>query len=210
MTRCVAAGDERQTSAVTPAIYVRRVSDVLVLGPGRRRGCRRGTAATTWYERGVALEAGDPAAAEAAYRRAVAGLPSLADAHNNLGRLLHERGALAEAEAHYRLALCAAAVEPGPAEARATYWFNLGVAVEDGGRWAEAIAAYREALAASDDLADAHFNLARLLGLRARQLEAAPAGPGGRAPGAAAPLVREATRHLAAYRALRPAARRVR
>ena len=42
------------------------------------------------------------------------------------------------------------------------YWFNLGVALEDQGRRAEAIAAYREALARDERLPDVHFNLARL------------------------------------------------
>ena len=41
----------------------------------------------------------------AAYRRALELDPELADAHLNLGRLLHERGEAAEAERHYRRAL---------------------------------------------------------------------------------------------------------
>ena len=124
------------------------------LGP--RRGLRRGIGATTWYDAGCRLEASDPAAAIAAYERAVAGCPTLADAHNNLGRLHHDAGALATAEACYRLALCAAPTI-------ALYWFNLGVVVEDQGRRAEAIAAYERAIALDDGAADAHFNLARLL-----------------------------------------------
>jgi tetratricopeptide (TPR) repeat protein len=40
--------------------------------------------------------------------------------------------------------------------------FNLAVLLEDLGRRDEAIAAYREALALDPQLADAHFNLARL------------------------------------------------
>jgi tetratricopeptide (TPR) repeat protein len=40
--------------------------------------------------------------------------------------------------------------------------FNLGTALEELGRPAEAIAANRHALEADPDLADAHFNLARL------------------------------------------------
>ena len=116
---------------------------------------RRGTSATAWYERGVALEASDPAAAIAAYERALAALPAFADAHNNLGRLHHDAGQPAAAESCYRLALCA--------ERRvALYWFNLGVALEDQRRDAEAIAAYEEAVALDPSCADAHFNLARL------------------------------------------------
>ena len=58
--------------------------------------------------------------------------PGHADAHLNLGRLLHEGGDLAGAEAQYR-----AALEADPSSARALY--NLGVAMEDQGRRAEAL-----------------------------------------------------------------------
>ena len=112
----------------------------VVRGLGPRRGCRRAPSARAWYERGVALESTDVAAARDAYERALAGNPDLADARNNLGRLVHEAGEVAAAEACYRLALCAS-------RDVAVYWFNLGVALEDQGRRAEAIAAYREALA---------------------------------------------------------------
>src|SRR3954463_10653689 len=96
-----------------------------VIGP--RRGLRRGTSATTWYDLGVRLEASDSQAAIAAYERALAGCPSLADAYNNLGRLHHDAGALGAAESCYRLAICAD-------DKLALYWFNLGVVVEDQGR----------------------------------------------------------------------------
>src|SRR6478609_6510953 len=46
-------------------------------------------------------------AALAAYRQAIAGEPGLADAHLNLGRLLHEQGKTGEAERCYREALAA-------------------------------------------------------------------------------------------------------
>jgi tetratricopeptide (TPR) repeat protein len=128
----------------------------------------------------------------AAYERALAGCPGFADAHNNLGRLLHDAGSLAAAESSYRLAICA---DPGVA----LYWFNLGVVVEDQGRRAEAISAYERAIeiheqteAALDSdarLADAHYNLARLLELT------------GRRTGDDA-LLQRAVRHLLRYRAL--------
>src|SRR5258706_16271230 len=109
---------------------------------------RRGTSATGWYEQGCALEATDPAGAVIAYQRAVAGRPDLADAHNNLGRLPHDRGELVAAESGYRLAICAAvAADVGDRPGTALYWFNLGVSVEDQGRGAEAIAAYERAIA---------------------------------------------------------------
>jgi tetratricopeptide (TPR) repeat protein len=142
----------------------------LALRPGSRCGFRRGMSATRWYDLGCRLEASDPERASAAYERAVAGCPGFADAHNNLGRLLHDAGSLAAAESSYRLAICA---DPGVA----LYWFNLGVAVEDQGRRAEAITAYERAIELDErseatgggGAADAHYNLARLLELTARR-----------------------------------------
>ncbi|MGH7517172.1 MAG: tetratricopeptide repeat protein [Gemmatimonadales bacterium] len=52
---------------------------------------------------------------------------------------------------------CSRALQPWP-----TALFNLGTALEDLGRTGEAIAAYRETIAADAAFADAHFNLARL------------------------------------------------
>jgi tetratricopeptide (TPR) repeat protein len=132
------------------------------LGPGARFGLRRGTSATGWYDTGCRLETTDPAGAIAAYERALTGCPSLADAHNNLGRLHHDAGAPAVAESCYRLAICA---DPSVA----LYWFNLGVAVEDQRRNAEAIVAYERAIELDVGVADAHFNVARLLELSARR-----------------------------------------
>ena len=117
---------------------------------------RRATSALQHYERGLGLEATDPAGAMAAYRRAVAARPDLADAHNNLGRLLHDAGDLAGAEACYRRAIQANATQ-------ALYHFNLGVALEDAGDARGSIAAYERSIALDAMLADAHFNLARQL-----------------------------------------------
>ena len=150
--------------------------------PEPRFGLRRGTSATSWYDTGCRLEGVDRLGAAAAYERAVAGCPSLADAHNNLGRLLHEAGSPAAAEGGYRLAICA---DPGIA----LYWFNLGVAVEDQGRCAEAIAAYQRAIELCADAADAHYNLARLLELTGRRTGDDL-------------LLRRAVRHLLRYREL--------
>jgi len=115
--------------------------------------------AADWFARGEELEAegapGAVAAAMAAYRRAIASEPGLADAHLNLGRLLHEQGKMGEAEQCYRQALAA---RPGDATAA----FNLGVALQDLGRLAEAAEAYEAALALDPTLADAHYNLAGL------------------------------------------------
>lgn len=152
-----------------------------------RRGCLRATSAVDHYERGLALEAADqPDAAMAAYRRALAGRPDLADALNNLGRLHHDRDQLGEAESLYRLAICAAASTPGGV---ALYWFNLGVVVEDNGRNAEAIGCYERALGLDASLADAHFNLSRQLERIGRR-------------GDDVLVMRRAVRHLKCYRDL--------
>ena len=111
--------------------------------------------ADDWYELGLELEAVEPAEARDAYRRALELDAHHADAHVNLGRLLHEEGLVEEAERHYRLAL-----RENPEHATAA--FNLGIALEDLDRAADAIEAYRAALALDPRLADAHYNVARL------------------------------------------------
>lgn len=158
------------------------MGDLLHFQLGPRRGLRRGTSATAWYAQGCELEAVDPARAIAAYQRALSGRPDFADAHNNLGRLLHEHGQAAAAESCYRLALCSD-------DSIALYWFNLGVSVEDQGRVSEAIEAYERALAIDPHLADAHFNVARLLELVGKK-------------GGDELVLRRAVRHLVRYRDL--------
>ncbi len=165
-----------------PSVAIQPAAKLL----GSRRGLLRGTPTATWYERGCQLELQDPAGAIAAYARAIAGCPTFADAHNNLGRLHHDARSLAVAESCYRLAICAD-------DRVALYWFNLGVVVEDQGRHAEAIAAYERALERDAEAADAHYNLARLLELNGRragdEIE-----------------MRRAVRHLLRYRQLRQGA----
>jgi tetratricopeptide (TPR) repeat protein len=109
--------------------------------------------ADDFYERGCELEATDPAAAESAYRRALALDPARAEAHVNLGRLFHERGEAAAAAEEYGLAL-----RLRPEDSTAA--FNLGVAFEDLGRDLDAADAYEKATAFDPDHADAFFNLA--------------------------------------------------
>jgi tetratricopeptide (TPR) repeat protein len=108
--------------------------------------------AADWYERAGELEEDFPEEAMAAYRRPVEIDPGFADAHVNLGRLLHEHGETAEAERHYRLAL---AIRPEDTTAA----FNLGVALQDLDRLREAADAYEIALTVDPRLADAHYNL---------------------------------------------------
>jgi tetratricopeptide (TPR) repeat protein len=109
--------------------------------------------AEEWYELGCELEFSAIDEARDAYRRAVELNPHHADAHVNLGRLLHEEGECEAAAAHYRIAL---SIEP----AHATASFNLGVALEDLEQVDGAVAAYERALQLDPDNADCHFNLA--------------------------------------------------
>ena len=108
-----------------------------------------------WYDLGCDLEAHDVSEARDAYRRAVEIDPWHADAHINLGRLLHDDGEVAAAEGHYRIALARRPGDP-------TATFNLGVALEDLGRLDEAREAYRRTLDSDPRWADAHYNLAGL------------------------------------------------
>jgi tetratricopeptide (TPR) repeat protein len=131
--------------------------------------------ADDWYDVACELELTSVAEAKESYERALEADPSHADAHVNLGRLLHEEGAAAAAERHYRLAL-----QADPSHAIAAY--NLGVALEDLGRAREAMAAYLYSIEIEPENADAHYNLA---GLYERVGEKA-----------------EALRHLKTYRSL--------
>jgi tetratricopeptide (TPR) repeat protein len=107
------------------------------------------------YEVACALDDTDPANAEAGYREVLDQNPEHADAHINLGRILHERGELGPAEDHYRRALAVRPQDP-------TATFNIGVVLEDQGRNTEALEAYQRAIGADPRNADAHYNAARL------------------------------------------------
>ena len=121
--------------------------------------------ADDWFEWGCELEPGSPGEAIAAYRRALELAPEHADAHVNLGRLLHEAGDPAAAEPHYEAAL-AARPDDGTAA------FNLGVALEDQNKLPEARLAYLKATRLEPENADAHFNVARLAEKLGRPAEA--------------------------------------
>jgi tetratricopeptide (TPR) repeat protein len=118
-----------------------------------------------WFDRGVALESRQPHEACDAYRRALDRDPCHRDAYVNLGRLLHERGKLGEAENVYRDGL-------GRCGEDATLRFNLAVLQEDLDKPRAAIESYRAALALAPDLVDAHFNLARVCEAHGLQQEA--------------------------------------
>ena len=108
-----------------------------------------------WFAQALTLESTDPEAALTAWRHAVDEDAGNAAAWTNLGRLLHEQGRNEQAAEVYRRAL--AKVGPDP-----LLLFNQGVLLEDLGNPAAALAAYQSALAEDPDLADCHYNLARL------------------------------------------------
>jgi len=103
------------------------------------------------FEAALALEDTDVDAAVQAYQVCVA-RHAHRGAAANLGRLLHLQGQITEAVALYR-SVAAPDVD---------ILYNLGVALEDLGRIAEAVEAYVQALALDDAHADAHHNIARL------------------------------------------------
>ncbi|MFZ2652462.1 MAG: tetratricopeptide repeat protein [Burkholderiaceae bacterium] len=128
--------------------------EVEVLGAMRHTGAATVSAAH-WFERGVALEASDPAQAEAAYRRALTCDPGDADVYLNLSVLLCDSGRAAQAAE-----ICREGLTRFPNAA--WLYFNLGVALEDMGRHDDALRAYQKCLRIEPGLADAHYNAARL------------------------------------------------
>lgn len=131
----------------------------------RERRDRAQLSAEDWYHWGCEIEPAAPEQALESYRQAVALDPGHAQAHVNLGRLLHERGDLDGALAHYRLALASDARDPTAA-------FNLGVVQQDRGDIEGALEAYRRALDLDVGNADAYFNMAGLYERLGRKTEA--------------------------------------
>lgn len=114
--------------------------------------------ATEWYDRALSLEQDDPAAAEAAYRRALQLEPDFANAYANLGALLCE---------HQRWDEAVALFEQGLRRCPdvALLHFNRAIALEELRRNDDALAAYLACLRLDAGFADAHYNAARLLEL---------------------------------------------
>ena len=130
--------------------------DVRLSEPARAEPAPRadpGAAAEELYSAAVQLEDTDPPAAARLYQRCVALHPEHCAARINLGRLLQQAGDLRAAEQLYRHPACLT---------DAVALFNLAVLLEDAERPAEAIESYTAALAIDPQLADAHYNLARL------------------------------------------------
>jgi DNA-binding transcriptional MerR regulator len=121
--------------------------------------------AEQWFHIACELDGISPLEAQHAYLQALRMDPEYADAHVNLGRLLHEAGELGRAEAYYRKA-----AEHAPDDSTIPY--NLAVLLEDRGRPEEAILAYRRAIEVDAEAADAHYNLGLLLDSLGRRSEA--------------------------------------
>jgi tetratricopeptide (TPR) repeat protein len=111
--------------------------------------------AEEWFDEALGLEMHDPPAARAAYEQAIGLDPQYLAAWINWGRLLHEQGATREADKVYARAL----QECGP---DSLLLFNRGVLLEDLGKSTLALEAYNAAIEADPNLADCHYNLARL------------------------------------------------
>lgn len=112
--------------------------------------------ADEWFSIGEQLEPSDPAAAEAAYRSAVACDPCCVMAWLNLGALLGEQERWDEAAALYARALTHCPNDP-------SLHFSVGVAHERLEVPGKALRSYERCLQAQPDYADAHLHVARLL-----------------------------------------------
>ncbi len=113
------------------------------------------TDAEDLFDTALELEEKDPQQAIAAYERATEADPENLAAWINWGRLLHERNLMHEAEKVYERAIEHCGADP-------LLMFNFGVLLEDLGRANAAVDAYQTAITEDPNLADGHFNLARL------------------------------------------------
>lgn len=111
--------------------------------------------AEQWFIEALELESGDVRAARRAYEHAVKLDPHHLASWINWGRLLHEQGAIAEAGKVYQRALAECGPDP-------LLMFNRGVLLEDQGNAGAALEAYQAAIEEDPDMADCHYNLARL------------------------------------------------
>lgn len=129
------------------------VSDGPITGPGYLPI----SAVTSDSSRGAPAPAmGDPAAARAAFERALVENPNDPETLNNLGRTLLTLGQTGEAIKRFERAI---AIAPG----KAAYHFNLARTVALLGHLDQAVAEYREAVRQSPDDYASQFNLAMAL-----------------------------------------------
>ncbi len=126
------------------------------LASRRRRHDRSSQrSADEWFAEGLELEQTDATRAARAYQQATDADPTHVASWINWGRLLHIQGATLDADRLY----CRALEHCGP---QSVLLFNQGVLLEDLGRTQAARKAYHDALEQDPELADCHFNLARL------------------------------------------------
>jgi len=111
--------------------------------------------AEQWFVEALELESADVRAARRAYEHAVKLDPRHLPSWINWGRMLHEQGAIAEADKVYQRALDKCGPDP-------LLMFNRGVLLEDLGNAGAALEAYQAAIEEDPDMADCHYNLARL------------------------------------------------
>jgi len=111
--------------------------------------------AEQWFIEALELESADVRAARRAYEHAVKLDPQHLASWINWGRLLHQQGAIAEADKVYQRALDECGPDP-------LLMFNRGVLLEDLGNAGAALEAYQAAIEEDPDMADCHYNLARL------------------------------------------------
>jgi tetratricopeptide (TPR) repeat protein len=116
----------------------------------------------------ISLMQGDVAAAEAAYRRAIATDTKDAAAHVGLGNALRDKDEPEQAIAVYRRA---AELAPG----LAAIWHNLGLVLREVGRYQDAVAAYDRALATEPDRSATWYNKANALTAGGRYADAVAA-----------------------------------
>ncbi len=114
-----------------------------------------------WYNLALDLEELSPGDAPDAYRRSIELNAENADAWVNLGRLLQLDGRLDEALECYGRALD---LEPGHQLAR----YNLGTVHDERGDLDAAVRCYQQAA----EVADAHYNLARIYEMQGNELAA--------------------------------------
>jgi tetratricopeptide (TPR) repeat protein len=106
-----------------------------------------------------------------AYQRAIALKQNLQQSYHNLGLVLQKKGLLEEASAAFSRADEAARMPPRKPDS-AIDWYNKGNLQGQQGRFAEAIAAYRRAIAIDPAFAEAYCNLGNAL-IEEDQLDAA-------------------------------------
>jgi Tfp pilus assembly protein PilF len=122
------------------------------------RAAQANPGASTLYRLGTLLaKTGETARARAAFERALALQPDLAEASNDLGALLAQGGDLDAAIARFRAALASTPEYPDALN-------NLGYALLLTGHDAEARALYEKALALQPDFPEALNNLGLLVG----------------------------------------------